>query len=239
MHERSSRVRRRRFIRQFHRWVGLLVAIQVLFWVSGGLIMSALQLEAVRGEHLIAKVRRPPLDPQGTLVPVGELLRDGRFGEVTAATLTTWQGRAVYQLERSSGAQLVDATDGRLLSPLDAAAAKAVAGADYAGPGVIQSVEWIDTPALEYRGRDLPLWRVRFDDARETTLYVSPQTGQVVARRNDLWRVFDFVWMLHIMDYEEREDFNHPLLITTAATALLFVVSGLFMLFYSFKGRRA
>jgi len=71
-------------------------------------------------------------------------------------------------------------------------------------------------------------------DARHTTLYVSPQTGEVVARRNDLWRAFDFVWMLHIMDYDEREDFNHPLLIATAATALLFVLSGLGMLGYSF-----
>ena len=64
-------------------------------------------------------------------------------------------------------------------------------------------------------------------------------TDPFVARRNDWWRLFDFVWMLHIMDYETRDDFNHPLLIATAATALLFVVSGLFMLFFAFRPRRS
>jgi hypothetical protein len=37
------------------------------------------------------------------------------------------------------------------------------------------------------------------------------------------------------MDYEEREDFNHPLLIATAGSALLFVLSGLVMLVVSFR----
>lgn len=28
----------------------------------------------------------------------------------------------------------------------------------------------------------------------------------------DRWRVFDFLWMLHIIDFDSRDDFNHPLL---------------------------
>ena len=234
----TSGVRFRRYLRQFHRWVGLLVGIQVLLWVLGGFVMAALQLDAVRGDHVRVKAAPAPLDPGTQLLPLSELLRDARFAGATSATLQHWQGRAVYRIEQPKGAQMVDASDGRLLSPLDEAAARAVALADYAGPGALMAIEWVDqveSEGAEYRGRDLPLWRARFDDARDTTLYISPQTGAVVARRNDLWRVFDFVWMLHIMDYEEREDFNHPLLIATAATALLFVCSGMFMLFFSFR----
>ncbi|MFA5937735.1 MAG: hypothetical protein WC809_00140 [Sinimarinibacterium sp.] len=70
-----------------------------------------------------------------------------------------------------------------------------------------------------------------------TTLYIAPATGQIVARRNDLWRIFDFVWMLLIMDYDECENFNHPPLIATATTALLFVLTGLCMLGYAFLPR--
>lgn len=231
-------VRRRRFVRQLHRWLGLLVAIQLLFWVCGGLVMSALRLQAVRGEDRVA-VREPAhLDAQADLRPPGEVLAAHGDGEVVSVTLATWLGRPVYRLKTARGAELVDAGTNERLSPLTAADAQAVARADYSGPGALSSVERIDTPALEIRGRDLPLWRLRFDDARGTTLYVSPQTGEVVARRNDLWRAFDFVWMLHVMDYREREDFNHPLLVATAATALLFVLSGLFMLAYSLRPRR-
>jgi hypothetical protein len=237
MNEPTSGVRFRRRLRQFHRWVGLLVGIQVVFWVLGGFVMSVLQLDAVHGDHVRARPAPVLLDPGAQLMPLGEVLRDARFAGATAATLQTWQGRAVYRVERAAGTLLVDAADGRLLSPLDEAAARAVALADYAGHGSILAVEWLDVAeaGAEYRGRDLPLWRVRFADERDTTLYVSPRDGAVVARRNDLWRTFDFVWMLHIMDYDEREDFNHPLLIATAATALLFVFSGMFMLFFSFK----
>lgn len=235
MNESAPAVRYRRLVRQLHRWLGLLIAAQVVCWIAGGLIMSVLQLDAVRGERVRAAVAPVALDLQAPRLPLAEVLRDPRFAGATSATLSSWQGRLVYRLERPAGPQLVDAATGRLLSPIDEAMARAVATADYAGTAPIADVDWVDEPGIEYRGRDLPLWRVRFDDPRETTLYIAPQTGTVVARRNDLWRTFDFVWMLHIMDYEEREDFNHPLLVATAATALLFVVTGLFMLVWSFR----
>ncbi len=235
----SPRIRLRRLIRQAHRWLGLLIGIQVLLWVVGGVVMSALRLEAVRGEHLAARPAQVALDAHAPLLPVGDVLKAHGDERITAVTLTTLLDQPVYRLETRTGPLLVHALDGRELSPLPEAAARALALADYAGPGALRSVDWVDTPALEYRGRDLPLWRATFDDERATTLYISPATGQVVARRNDLWRIFDFVWMLHIMDYEQREDFNHPLLVTTAATALLFVLSGLAMLFFSFRPHRA
>ena len=235
MNEPPASIRFRRALRQLHRWLGLLIAAQVVCWIAGGLVMSVLELDAVRGEHVRAAAPAAPLDPQAPQVPLADVLANPAFAGATAATLSSWQGRLVYRLERAQGGPLlVDAASGRQLSPIDEGTARAVALADYAGDGSIVGVDWVDTPALEYRGRELPLWRVRFDDARDTTLYIAPQTGTVVARRNDLWRTFDFVWMLHIMDYEEREDFNHPLLVATAATALLFVMTGLGMLVWSF-----
>jgi uncharacterized iron-regulated membrane protein len=229
--------RARRLVRQVHRWLGLLIAIQVFFWVAGGLVMSALQLDAVRGEHVMAKRVPVALAPHVRHVSVEEILRSHGATGVGSVTLTMLLDQPVYRLESPAGTKLLDAATGQPLSPISEATARALALADYAGPGAIAAVTWVEVEALEYRGRDLPLWSVRFDDERDTTLYISPDTGQVVARRNDLWRAFDFVWMLHIMDYEGREDFNHPLLIVTAATALLFVITGLFMLGFSFRIR--
>jgi exosortase/archaeosortase len=83
----------------------------------------------------------------------------------------------------------------------------------------------------------LPVWRVNFADEEETSLYVSMTEARVVARRSEKWRLFDFFWMLHIMDYEERHDFNNPLLITFSVSALLFAFSGIFLLFFRFYRR--
>ena len=59
----------------------------------------------------------------------------------------------------------------------------------------------------------------------------------MLARRTTRWRVFDFLWMLHIMDYDEREDFNHPLLVSASLIALLAALSGVGLYFFRFRKR--
>ena len=44
-----------------------------------------------------------------------------------------------------------------------------------------------------------------------------------------MWRIFDFVWMLHIMDYQDRDNFNTWLLISAAALALIISLSGMYL----------
>ena len=96
---------------------------------------------------------------------------------------------------------------------------------DFVGEGEIIALDLLENPPAEYRGA-LPVWRAQFDDRDATRLYVSPNSGEVVSRRNRVWRIYDFFWMLHIMDYEERENFNNPLLRAFAIASLLFVLTG-------------
>jgi hypothetical protein len=51
--------------------------------------------------------------------------------------------------------------------------------------------------------------------------------------------VFDFLWMLHIMDYEQRSNVNNTLLRVASTVGLLFMLSGVWLLFYSFRRRSA
>ena len=125
---------------------------------------------------------------------------------------------------------MVDARNGTLLSPIDEETARRVALADHIAEPEIVSVEFLVDPPREY-GRPGPVWQVNFEDGEGTRTYVSPATGQVVTHRNDRWRLFDFLWMLHIMDYEERDNFNHPLIISAAALAMFTVFAGLVLLF--------
>ena len=109
----------------------------------------------------------------------------------------------------------------------------------YQGEAEIREVTWITQAPQEVAKRPVPMWAVRFDDRANSTLYFSPDTGDLLARRHDLWRWFDFLWMFHIMDYEKRTDVNNTLLRVAAASGLVFALSGAWLLFYSFTRRRS
>jgi len=57
-------------------------------------------------------------------------------------------------------------------------------------------------------------------------LYIEPWTGELLARRTQGWRIFDFLWTLHIMDFDTRDNFNHPLLQAASALGLVIALSG-------------
>ncbi len=224
-----------------HKWVGLILGVQVILWIAGGLVMSWFPIERVRGEH---NMRTPPaydLADVGTIVPVTQALAQAGPAPVRRLELAYLLDRPVYRLEVGQEKDrarhiLVDARDGRRLSPLSEDWARRIALSDFAGNAQARSVQLLSATNGEYRGA-VPVWQVVLDDAEDTHIYVSPDTGRVVARRNSVWRLYDFFWMLHIMDYKTRSNFNHPLIIGAAAVALILSVSGLLLLFYRF-GRR-
>jgi len=112
-------------------------------------------------------------------------------------------------------------------APVQQVEAEEIARRDQPGRPVVLSSQLITgQPPIEYRGRPLPAWRIVLGDGAGMVIYVDAETGEVTARRNNLWRIYDFLWSLHIMDYRERESFNHPLLIAAALVGLLTVISG-------------
>lgn len=91
-----------------------------------------------------------------------------------------------------------------------------------------------DAPMDQRSGR--PSWRVTFDD--DVRFYIDADSGEVIAVRTKFWRVFDLMWGLHIMDLQTREDTSHPILIGSAAIALLGSILGFVMLFTRRRRRR-
>ena len=213
-----------------HRWMGLLVGVQVLLWIAGGVVMSVLPIEEVRSEHKLAEHAPLAYDPS-ELISLEDAARGAGIATVTAGRLDQVAGRPVWVLEASEGSETsVDAASGQVLSPFGADHAARVALHDLAIEASIVAVERLEKPVGEYAG-PLPAWRVRFDDGDATTLYVAAGSGQVRARRSTTWRFYDLFWRLHVMDYDDGADFNHPLLITAALSALLFALAGIALLY--------
>ncbi len=215
------------FFRKLHKWLGLVIGLQIVLWVAGGFVMSFFDIDQVRGTHNKAKQAPISIDSAVTF-DSSQLIRSLDFSP-KSIELKQWQDRLVWLVKDKKNSRVVDAQTGKLLSPFKQTMAEKVARNDFSGNGDLISSQLISEPLSEIRGRQLPLWQLQFNDNDNTRIYVSQATGEVVARRNDTWRLFDFFWMLHIMDYKERDNFNHPLLVIAALIALLMSLSGLYM----------
>lgn len=219
--------------RRTHKWIALVIGVQALLWMLSGLYMTAISIDTIHGDHLVHR----DIQPLSSTVP---LIRPDaqRYPRLTGFKLKRFMGREVFELQLGVATRLVDARTGAQISPLDETTARTLAQSHYIGNAPIRSIEQVHKPPQEVSTRPAPMWRVEFADRKETTLYFSPSTGELLAKRHDLWRWFDLLWMLHIMDYDERSDVNNMLLRITSTVGLVFALSGLWLLIYSFGRRR-
>ena len=213
---------------QLHKWIALIVGIQVLFWVAGGVVMTAIPIERVRSEHHVAEAKPSPLAVDAAM-PVAEVARRAGLRPVEAQLKTTPRG-PVWSLKPASGDPVIlSANTGRPMGAMSASDVQVLAQRAYKGDGKAISATLL-AKAPQETGKTGPLWRVDFDDVEKTTFYLSPQTGEVVSRRSNVWRFYDFFWRLHIMDLEKGENFNHPLIIAAGVLTLSIVVTGFILL---------
>lgn len=227
---------------KLHKIASIVVGIQVLLWVVSGLYMTAVPLNYVHGDHLRHENTKRPLEIQSNwLSPVA--IKDLFPNEqITNISLFSRLNKGTYLIEIGETKHLIDAQTGQIVAPLTRDEAISIAKKAHTSNISIVSAALINSYSAvpEIKGRPLPIWQVKFDDWANSTLYVSNTEAKVITARSDIWRVFDFLWMLHIMDYDEREDFNNPLVIFMASLAMLLVLTGIILLTKGFKrsGRR-
>ncbi len=222
----------RRFAR-WHIWLGWLAGVPLLLWTLSGLVMVAKPIDEVRGDHLRRKIAVEPLPPGNPAPVVIELDAAPTVREIRTAM---HNGRAVTSVTRLDGSVArYDAMTAEELAPFSDVEARLLVARRIIGGNKIASVRLTDAdkPPLDFR-QPMAAWQVVLADG--THVYVGRDSGEIAAVRTRWWRVFDFMWGLHIMDLQTREDTHHPLLIGFAALALASCVLGLTLLF---RRRRA
>ena len=135
---------------------------------------------------------------------------------------------------------LADAQTAAIREPINKEEAIKIAAANFTGEPTLKSVEYLTNTNghHEYREKPLPAWAVTFKHPTNTTLYVSSEFGRVESFRNNKWRLFDFLWMMHTMDYKQRDNFNNWLLRAFSIFGLLTIFSGFALFWVSSKGMR-
>lgn len=225
-------MRLRGTLRRWHVWLGWIVGLPLLLWTATGLFMATFPIERVRGEHLIGEppalsLAAPPVVPAVGARPLASISLEPRSG-----------GARWIIRYKDGGARLADPATGRLLPPLSPADARAIVEARYTGSAKVASVERTsaDSPPIELR-RKVPAWRVIFDDGAR--FYVHAETGEILARRTALWRVYDFMWGLHILDPGGREDTDSWWLFGFALVSLASLLMAIVLLPMTIRRRRA
>lgn len=226
-------------IRKWHKWLALFLGIQTLIWLFSGVYMVSVDLDYIHGDQLVQKMDQPLNSDYSTLISFGEI--QNKYPSSNHIQLVQWLDQPHYRVSENGASYLLDAVSGKVISPLSKQDAQRVAEYHFAQQGNIIGVTLLTdqkTAPSELYGRPLPLWQIRFDDPIASNFYISPDDGRLVTRRHELWRIFDFLWMLHIMDYENRTDVNNLLLIISAILGTLLSLAGFWLLFYSFKKRK-
>ena len=172
-------------LRKFHKYISLLVSIQLLLWTISGIYFSFNKIENVRGEQyrIEKKVSSPNEKEQTKMLSTEEAKKIVSL----KTTLTPIQSLLINEEVRGS----------------------------------------------EFRGRNLPLYKVvsENEEGKKINVYIDPFSGEVSAIRSLQWRIWDFMWGVHIMDWVERDNIDNLWLKIFSFIALFTSLSGIILFF--------
>lgn len=224
----------RRITRKTHRYLGLVLGMQFLAWTLGGLYFSWTNIAAIRSEDLKATPTMLPIDTENaSLTTLLDSLKKAKpallFKNIQIVAILDKAYYQIQTIENSTAKTLLfDMKTLQHKPPLNEAEARKVAQKTLKNPTEIQQVTYLRTTHghHEYREKPLPAYAITFAAPNEVTVYIATELGTVQTIRNNEWRVFDFLWMLHTMDYENRDDINNWVLRIFSILGLVTILSG-------------
>jgi hypothetical protein len=225
-------------VRKSHRYLGLFLGIQFLFWTIGGLYFSWTNIKNIRGEDIRKEPTTIKKEKLGNSLNsiLNEISKTDSVYNLKSVQIATIFDTPYYQITFNNGKRiktvLANTSTNQIKFPISKSEAILIAKNSLNVKANIKSVEYIISTNghHEYREKPLPAYAVSFDGDVNTTVYVSEELGTIQTYRNNQWRVFDFLWMLHVMDYQNRDNINNWLLRLFSVIGLITIASG-FLLF--------
>jgi uncharacterized iron-regulated membrane protein len=244
------------YIRRVHRYLGIVLGVQFLFWTISGMYFSWSNMDEIHGDF---EKKSQALIPATSRMIAPSTVFEHIIAEgadsIVSLQLVNINGDPVYQVryidneaahhDRSGRVTvlLADAVTGSIKPPLSKEQSIALAISRFNGKEPVKDVAYLEHTGghHEYRASPLPAYSVTFDNAAKTTVYVASELGTVQSFRNEKWRIFDFLWMTHTMDYQSRDNISNYLLRIFSVFGAITVISGFVLYFVSsrrFRRRR-
>jgi uncharacterized iron-regulated membrane protein len=215
---------------KIHKWLVLLIGAQFIIWSITGAYMVFFDIDYIHGDSLVIN-HQHKIQPAHLTYSSKALFK--QYPQAEHLSVGILINREVYRFNVENRQFIVDATNGNLLSPLNESKALALAKHAYSGGGEVISAELITAdPPFELSARHLPAWRINFDDFGSPALYISANSGKIVTKRHEFWRLFDWMFRLHVMDYDDGANVSNWLLFIFALLAIFATCSGLVLSYY-------
>lgn len=218
------------FLRKTHRWLGVIIGIQFLFWTISGLYFSWTDIDEIHGDHFLKAGPAHTVDKLKGMAAMDSSL------DIASMELRFLASEPYYWVNDSI---LYSLQTGKRKLEVSKEEAVAIVQERLVEVYKITSIDYLTqvNDHHEYRGRPLPAWAIHFDTTEDLTAYVAAADGSFQRIRHNSWRWFDFLWMTHTMDYQGRDNMNNWLLRIFSIFGLLTVSSG-FTLFFVSRGRK-
>jgi uncharacterized iron-regulated membrane protein len=223
-------------IKSLHKWLSLLVFIQLFIWLGTGLFFNLMDHDKARGNQYKKAIVSQQVDFQRLLNP--DLIIANSTLPVSEVALIQRLGNPYYLLTHQKGLyshfnshySLVDAYTGEALV-IDVHTAVKLAKATYQGASAIGGVFKLESPMADMPKERNTTWQVNFLDDLNTSVYVDASSGRLVGHSNDDKRFVDLFFMLHFMDYPflgkgSVGGFNNGQITFVALLTLIFCLTG-------------
>ncbi|SDJ44107.1 hypothetical protein SAMN04488540_10863 [Ferrimonas sediminum] len=225
-------------LRKTHKILSYFVFVQVTLWLLGGAYFALMPFQSVvKGGD---QVRKPA--PLTSMTQLSDALKGTSSNtDVSQLRLLDSAQGPLLRIDAPSGPQWFNLGQGQPATQVSANQVARFAERLYIGTGQLAPPHRLQSVPDQLGGlvQELkhagPVWMVVANDPVQTRLYFDGQYGHYLTSRNQAWVWFDALWRLHVMDYDDGEDFNNPLLILFSITALLFALSGCALAVHSLK----
>ena len=212
-------------IRKAHRYLGIFLGIQFLFWTVSGLYFSWTNLDEIHGDHY-KNLEYEPLSFENLISPslinIKESINSLEIRDINKKPYYFINKKWLYSAR--SGVRKNELTKDEALYIADKYMKKGL---------VVKSIEKITKVGKhhEYRKKLLPAYVISYKSDDNLKAYVSISDAKFQSVRHRSWRWFDFLWMTHTMDYEGRDNFNTITLRAFSLLGLITVLSGFTLAF--------
>jgi hypothetical protein len=225
--------------RKTHRYLGVFIGIQFFIWTLGGLYFSWNNMDDVHGKSLRKAVKETNTFNLNQINESVVSFKNLAISDSILSIELIENGVSPllcigYLKNNIKKLQLVDLKKQQVRSSITEPEAIQIVKTNLNSTDFkVKEVKYITQNDVskhnEYREKPLPAYAVAIDDSENTTFYVATEIGKITSVRNGNWRRFDFLWMLHTMDYQGRDTITNWVLRAFSIVGMLTICSGFFL----------
>jgi uncharacterized membrane protein YkoI len=220
-----------KYLNYAHRYLGLIIFIQVILWSFSGFFMYFLDFS-----DLYSSPPEKPIDltSKMTSIPEIKIITDITFPneKIMQISLKNITGKPFYNIKTDKREFLIN-QENKVIKLVPEEMVKTISTEKYSGNGQIQKIELLEKSEGNYIS-GTPIYRVSYNDKQKSELYINPNNGELLAKRKALWGFYNTMWEFHLMKYTSNQKLNKNLLLISAVISLFVSVTG-FLKFFKYK----